>query len=378
MKINEIIKESTGGLDLKVSKNSEGVAIKATSGGKQLGHAEFFFDDEGNLDPQSVWVNERFHRQGIAKTMYDHLKSLGYTIIRSWDQTDAGKGFWDKHRGEDVTVWEDDLSEAPLADYVPMGDFNKPGPFRSKVDKKLITHPVNQLKTAKFLENTPYDFRLFFSNIPGTANRKEIGPVDHAYVESVFGEQAQQIINGSEDAITVVFLGNSGADKVMMTPWIMAHRLGHAIQAGARSQRVWTQWGEAERHFFGSINQTLTDVYRKDTRARDINYDKAAEYNAIFNAIGTQRSSRENQIKRPYEFLYEIFAQYIKDGKVTLNPFPKSLGYGRQAWGNPTKYMGAHQMTDEELADMAETLSNDMGYMFSDVLSECVGKIFLM
>jgi hypothetical protein len=38
--------------------------------------------------------------------MYDYVKKLGYKIVRSWDQTDAGAGFWNKHRGEDVRVWE--------------------------------------------------------------------------------------------------------------------------------------------------------------------------------------------------------------------------------------------------------------------------------
>ena len=92
--------------NLKVSKGADGVAIKATAGGKQLGHAEFFFDEQGRLDPQTVWVNERFHGQGIAADMYDHLKGLGYTIVRSWDQTDAGRGFWNKHRGPEANIWE--------------------------------------------------------------------------------------------------------------------------------------------------------------------------------------------------------------------------------------------------------------------------------
>ena len=112
MRINEVIVENTSGLDLKVSKDDEGLAIHATAGGKNLGYAEFFFDDQGRLDPQAVWVDERFHGQGIAAEMYNHLKSLGYTIIRSWDQTDAGKGFWDKHRGADATVWEDTITES--------------------------------------------------------------------------------------------------------------------------------------------------------------------------------------------------------------------------------------------------------------------------
>jgi hypothetical protein len=38
--------------------------------------------------------------------MYDHLKGLGYTIVRSWDQTDSGRGFWNKHRGPEANIWE--------------------------------------------------------------------------------------------------------------------------------------------------------------------------------------------------------------------------------------------------------------------------------
>jgi GNAT superfamily N-acetyltransferase len=98
--------EEYGGMQLRLSKDSDGVAVRALTGGKELGMAEFFFDDEGRLDPQTVWVDERYHGQGIAAAMYDYLKDKGYIIIRSWDQTDAGRGFWDKHRGEEATVWE--------------------------------------------------------------------------------------------------------------------------------------------------------------------------------------------------------------------------------------------------------------------------------
>lgn len=98
--------EDHEGMQLRLSKDSDGVAVRASAGGKELGMAEFFFDEQGRLDPQTVWVDERFQRQGIARVMYDYLKSKGYTIIRSWDQTDAGKGFWDKHRGEEAQVWE--------------------------------------------------------------------------------------------------------------------------------------------------------------------------------------------------------------------------------------------------------------------------------
>ena len=100
----------------------------------------------------------------------------------------------------------------------------------------------------------------------------------------------------------------------------------------------------------------------------------------MFNAIGTQRSSRTGQIRRPYEFLYEMFAQYLKDGKVTLNPLPMNLTYGRKVWGNPTKFMNLKpQFRDENERQYAtEILANDLTMLFSDVLSHSVGKFYLM
>jgi hypothetical protein len=199
----------------------------------------------------------------------------------------------------------------------------------------------------------------------------------------MFGEQAQPIIEGSEDAITVVFVGNSGDSKVMMTPWIMAHRFGHAIQAGVRGNRGWSAWTEAEKHFFSTINNTLEEYYGKANRGTNtsntsVKWDLTPEYNALFNAIGTQRSSRSNEIKRPYEFLYEIFAQYLGTGNVTFNPLPSNLGYGRKAWGNPTRYMNIKPQMRDDAADAAQTLANDMQYMFDDVLSSSVGQIYVM
>lgn len=281
---------------------------------------------------------------------------------------------------------ENTVDEMALKQFTPMGDFNKPGPFKG-VDRRLVPHATNQLKTAKFFENTPYDFRLFFSNIPGTGKYSETGPVNGEQLRQMFGDEyASQIMIDSDDAITVVFVGNSGDSKVMMTPWIMAHRFGHAIQAGVRRNNGWSAWTEAEKHFFRSINSTLEDYYGKVSPSRmgvtpqSMRGDLTPEYNALFNAIGTQRSSRTGQIKRPYEFLYEIFAQYLKTGEVTFNPLPGNLGYGRKAWGTPTKYLNIKpEYRDEnERAEASSMLANDMKYMFDDVLSSSVGKIFVM
>lgn len=278
------------------------------------------------------------------------------------------------------------VDEMALAKYQTMGNFTKPGPFRG-ADKRLVPHEKNMLKAQKFFERTPYDFRLFFSNVPGSGKYSEYGPMNPGGIRNIFNkENADQIIDGHENAITVVFVGNAGDAKAMMTPWIMAHRFGHAVQAGNRQQKQgWDHWNAAEEHFFTTINGFLEKYYSKvlptgDYAGRHIKWNLTPEYNALFNAIGTQRSSRSGKIKRPYEFLYELFAQYLGTGNITLNPLPTNLGYGRRAWGNPTKYMHVkpEYRNEGDLRQASEILARDMEIMFDDVLSSSVGQIFVM
>lgn len=283
------------------------------------------------------------------------------------------------------------VSEAPLTDYVPMG-FDKKGTQFNPVDKKLVTHPVNKLKTIKFFEKTPYDFRLFFNDSPRLKKFRETGEMTPEMIRSNFDkEQAEQIINGSENAINIMFVGNYGDQAVMMTPWIMAHRFGHAITATNRRTMGGTQkpkdpWSQFEQYFFGQINDILVNFYNKklghdDLYSFNLHWKSAPEYIALFNALGTQRSSREGQIKRPYEFLYELFAQYLKNGYVSLNPLPARLEYGRKAWGRNTKYMGlSKEMSDDELyrEQITQELSNNLTKYFNEILKNSVGKIFIM
>lgn len=279
------------------------------------------------------------------------------------------------------------LSEAPLADYVPLG-FDKKGTQFKPVDKRLVQHPVNQTKTMKFFEKTPYDFRLFFNDSPGLRRYREYGPMSPETVKEVFGKDANQILANSDNAITIVFIGNFGADQVMMTPWIMAHRFGHAIQAGIRNtyggRNTTDPWTQAETYFFKYINSILEKYYKKSASNHydtSVNWKLQPEYNALFNAIGTQRSSREGQIKRPYEFLYELFAQYLKDGYVTLNPIPPSVDYGKKAWGRSTKYMGlSPEMREDDIyrEQISDELANNLTNLFNNVLKSAVGKIYVM
>jgi hypothetical protein len=96
--------ENFNGIDISIEVQGDEVMVRATAGGRELGHVLFVEEDE-YLMPQDLEVEERFQGQGIAAAMYDYVKSKGYNIRRSGQQTDAGAGFWGKHRPEQ-NVWE--------------------------------------------------------------------------------------------------------------------------------------------------------------------------------------------------------------------------------------------------------------------------------
>jgi GNAT superfamily N-acetyltransferase len=98
-----------GGIQLNVAVDGSEVIIRPIVDGYQAGYV--VFDRDGStLVPADLAIDEQFRGQGIAKTIYDYVKSLGFTIRRSSDQTKAGKHFWDKNRGEDSQVWEQTMT----------------------------------------------------------------------------------------------------------------------------------------------------------------------------------------------------------------------------------------------------------------------------
>lgn len=108
------------GVTFTMAERDGQLVVKALNDfGLPMGHVVFNMDGK-LLDPQDLSVSSKYQGQGIARVMYDYIKSLGFTIERSSDQTKAGRGFWNKHRGEDARVWEGELDEIAR---MPQRDF---------------------------------------------------------------------------------------------------------------------------------------------------------------------------------------------------------------------------------------------------------------
>ena len=282
----------------------------------------------------------------------------------------------------------DVIVEAPVSDYELIGDFSKPGSFRDP-EHRLVQHPVHIQKVKNFFKDVPADFRFYMVNTPRAGEiyrrariTREWGEVTPEQVRQAFPEQADRILAGGEESITVIFLGNYGDRKVIMTPWIMAHRVGHAIQAARGSNDPLSlDWARAENYFFGAVHRILREVYGVPAYGNKMDYKYRQQYNALFNSIGTQRSSREGQIRRPYEFFYELWAQYLQRGELQFDPLPAAAPYLQKSWGRPRNYL---RMTPQYRNDpyaaqeLLNRLAVELRDYFNSILYDSMGKIYLM
>lgn len=276
------------------------------------------------------------------------------------------------------------LDEMSLKNYRTIGNFDKPGPFKG-VDHKLVTSPGYLRKLTRAFSNVQQEINIWMSNKPGLSIERETGSRSDDDIRRMFPKEAQQIFSErNDDAITVIFIGNFGDRKVMMTPWIVAHRMGHAINASRRGRAVKNSpsaqaWKEMEEAFFSLINSSLKQDYGAHVERSIYSMQNNKLYKALFNEIGTQKSSRDRQIIRMYEFIYECFAQFLLTGSVKLKPFPKKLDVGRKVFGRPTEqYVFRGRGSDEERELAAEDLQDILSDYFNAILIAATGEIFVM
>jgi predicted nucleotidyltransferase len=163
--------EHFNGIEISMEKQDDEITVKAMmAGGRELGHVLFVIDG-GYLMPQDLEVDERYQGQGIAATMYDYVKSKGYKIRRSGQQTDAGAGFWNKHKSG-KNVWEQDLAEGLEVD-VPNEDW-----LQDKIDyakskgRNSFGVPYMGSTTAS-VRGTPPRVRVMrLASLPGMRNEQ--------------------------------------------------------------------------------------------------------------------------------------------------------------------------------------------------------------
>lgn len=241
-----------------------------------------------------------------------------------------------------------DLFEAPLADFDTLGDLDAPGSLRAD-DLRAMRNPKWREKVYRAFHKTPFDFNIYVYNAP-----EGIAPVGRGYgyaagdpiqvndlknlgqyagiqplrvIQHIIGKE----IPNAEHSITVVLVENEGDARVSLTPWILAHRVVHAIFYAAQTDPTrGMQRGQDQKisfhvsELFSTFNTMFNAVEHQIEKSplyrhtvRDLT-GQSERINQVASLIATFRSGRTGKLSNPGEFMVEMVTQYLVKGAVTF------------------------------------------------------------
>jgi hypothetical protein len=276
-----------------------------------------------------------------------------------------------------------ELDEMPVVNYQTVGDFDKPTRgFRKPEDRALATSPKAIQKLHKKFANNRFDFNFIIANSPETAKHQEIGVVDRLWLEHNMPKMLPQMQFDS-NAINIIYTGNAAAERYPFTPWIIAHRLGHALSPGReRSNYAQNFLLDAQREIRRYATQIL-ELYgvQIETTRTYYNVERLRKSELVlrhfYEQIGTFKSARDKDLREHFEFTFECLAQFLTTGAVKFNKLGRCIRIGTAGWGRAeTRCASEHDVeyANRELDDLAEFLTSE----FENALDRAVGHIFVI
>jgi len=286
-----------------------------------------------------------------------------------------------------------DLFEAPIEDFTHVGDWSKNSSYREQ-DRKLLTNPKAVAKITAQWEKTPVNFNMYFVNSPEARKHTEVGMVTQEWLQKEM-PNTFPLLDIKSDAVNILFTNNSGAERVPMTGWIIAHRFGHAVSRYAYgqggypssqfgrggSQRQIYDFTQAREEILRTTAMFFKDAYgMRNAAERESDYETLRSQDrmmvAFYHSIGTMRSARNGQIRNEFEFTLELLAQYMLTGRIKFNPLPKMITSpaGRKWYAGFKGNEHDYDYYNTGLETLAETLEE----IFLNLLHSCVGRIFVM
>lgn len=274
------------------------------------------------------------------------------------------------------------LSEMPLKTFEPIGDFSKGSSFRDARDRKMITNPKFKEIVSKKFSNTYYDINMYFVNSAKANRYTEVGAVDLDWVRDNLGDEVADKVEPNyqqDEQVNIIFTNNKGAERVNMTPWIIAHRMGHAFarfDSGLGAKRQFQSYQEIVDSIGTEFDMIFQDVYgirnysSKGTFGPKRREDQLLMKHLAHN-IGTFKSARDKNLRDYFELYNELFAQYVITGEIKFNELPRSFKAGKE-------YVSVRDKEAyEELKDLGR-LERTLEYYFEELLGQAEQVILVM
>lgn len=239
--------------------------------------------------------------------------------------------------------WKE-IMEAPIADFGTYGSMDTEGSFRPN-DLKAMTNPKWQAKLHRMFQNTKHPINLYLVNMPNdktslglmghpnthSSSYRDLSGIDGwsgfkspAEIEKMIGHPLPP---NTWEAITVALVENEGDGRMALTPWMVAHRVVHAMAVthkqddpvGREINTLIAEMIKEWRHMVMKVHDLArgTDDYDDISQKEKANGFKIGMYQAVAELICKFKSA-EHGFTNDAEMLVEMFTQYIIHGKLTF------------------------------------------------------------
>lgn len=215
------------------------------------------------------------------------------------------------------------LCEAPVTEIETLGDWSSKSKNRyDEPSIKLLKNPdyISKLKN-EFAKNVSFDFNLWFLKSKNASKYRELGIVQPLKLKDMIPDiNLDKVLESSKsNNITIIFTNNVGSEKVHLSPWMIGHRIGHALFAQRyKNKNIENEWMLFGRELVNYFNAFFDFNFNKlEDFLYAYGFTKKRLLN-ILNNLGTFRSARLKKIIRPLEFIFECFAQYLNTGEVNF------------------------------------------------------------
>lgn len=291
-----------------------------------------------------------------------------------------------------------------LGEYKLIGDFNKNHGFKEP-DRRILQNPFIKEKLSKRLGHLPYTVNMFFVNLPKASKHTEVGMVNLDWVGANLGEKIHDEVEPTyqrHEHINIIYTNNKGAQRFPFTPWMMMHRMAHALARYDMSspsraiglQRQFKDYSEAAKtllHYTADILEMYgaRDFPRSDSdlgagyseEKFRANRKNQLMMRGLWSKLATFRSAREGKIRDYFEILNELFAQYMMTGELKFNSPPSSMelqvgsGWGAKKY---LRYNPKDEAVKSQIEDLLDGLANQLKGDFDNLLADTARGILVM
>lgn len=199
-----------------------------------------------------------------------------------------------------------ELTEAPIVDYEVVDQSTTARNSFDSPDMKLINSEKAKARMFRAFTRTPHNFHIIFvPNQQVNHDNPNITDVIFDYNAGIYDshEFSGVEVKGEKGMIKVMMMGNiSPIDKIPMTPWTLAHKIGHSFQDGV---------GSLGDRIDDQIDQIDTLLGTQQGR-----FQPQQSPEIMMNL--TMRSAQSGKLSNPFEVFPEVIAQYLITGRVTI------------------------------------------------------------